>query len=635
MQHISTADLARVVRAYRDALIEHRSALNRLNVYPVPDGDTGTNMALTLEAVQAEVEEASSMASGAGPPGIPAGGGSGLEMKTLAKCLSHGSLMGARGNSGVILSQILRGMASAFVDATQRPAGQPAGTELGPADFAEAFSRSSDSAYAAVSNPVEGTILTVSRAAARGADEAMKTRPPGGLVGLGDRGAQGAGEGGQAGAGAPSLRAVLDAARDAASKALAGTTEQLPALKAAGVVDAGGAGLLLLFDSFLHVVDGRPVLAPPAPAGSKLARAEAGSDASGTGRPQGPSNAVESSGSGPAGRDAAPGSGSEVADVADLRYEVMFFLEAPDEAVPTLRSVWAGCGGSIVIVGGEGLYNCHIHTDDIGAAIEAAIEIGRPRQLRVTDLAEQVEEERWVREAAASGQQHEPPEEAVTCAVVAVCAGEGVKRIFRSLGARQIVAGGQSANPSTAEILEAIDRAAAEQVVVLPNNPNVVPVAEAAADHSPKKVRVVPTAGIPEGFAALLAYDPEADVDTNADNMVSAANRVVAGEVAQASRDAETDAGPAREGDWLGISRRGIKVIAPAPATAADAAVALLDLLVSDAEDHDIVTVIEGEGAHAADTRRIVEWLSENRPGVTAEVHHGGQPLYPYVFSIE
>ena len=187
-----------------------------------------------------------------------------------------------------------------------------------------------------------------------------------------------------------------------------------------------------------------------------------------------------------------------------------------------------------MIVGGDGLYNCHIHTDDVGAAIEAAIEIGRPRQIRVTDLYDQVEEERWVREAAAAGDQQETPPEPVTCAVVAVCAGEGVKRIFRSLGARQIVAGGQSANPSTAEILDAIASAPAEEVIVLPNNPNVIAVAEQAAAHSPKKVRVVPTAGTQEGFAALLAYDPEAHVGTNADNMAAAAAHVVAGEVVQA-----------------------------------------------------------------------------------------------------
>jgi DAK2 domain fusion protein YloV len=564
-QSLSAGDIASVVRVYRDALVTHRAALNRLNVYPVPDGDTGTNMALTLEAVQAEIEAT------AAP----------RDMATLAQCLSHGSLMGARGNSGVILSQVLRGLASAF------------GTEeaLGPPDLVEALSRASDSAYAAVSNPVEGTILTVARAAARGAEEAAH-RDGAGLVD------------------------VLEGAREAAALALDGTTEQLPALRAAGVVDAGGAGLLLLFESFLKVVCGREVQAPPAPAAPAVL---------GAGRP-GMADEVRGY-AGTAGHDG----GAEPA----LRFEVMFFLEAPDESVPAFRSVWESCGGSIVIVGGDGLYNCHIHTDDVGEAIEAATEIGRPRQIRVTDLRDQVEEERWVREAEASGQQLLAPAEPVNCAVVAVCAGEGVKRILRSLGARQLVSGGQSANPSTAEILDAITAVPAEQVVVLPNNVNVVPVAEQAAAHSQKKVRVVPTPGIPEGFAALLAYDPEADVDTNADNMTAAALRVVAGEVAQASRPAVTDAGPVKEGDWLGLSRRGIKVVTPASGGPADAAIALLDILVAPDKDYEIVTIIEGDGSHPADTRRIVEWISEKRPGVTSEVHHGGQPLYPYLFSIE
>ena len=327
---LSAGDVARVVRVYSDALNQHRPALNRLNVYPVPDGDTGTNMALTVAAVRKELDEAQAEA-----------GERELEMEEIAACLSHGSLMGARGNSGVILSQVLRGVANAFRVAGSRPGRDG---ELGPADLADAFSRASDSAYAAVSNPVEGTILTVARAAARGAEDALR----GGASDDEDE--------------SPSLADVLESARSSAARALAGTTEQLPALRAAGVVDAGGAGLLLLFDSFLQVVDGREIEVPPPPAGEKQLGDQLGEHRSGP----------------PA---VATGDGSAGAsDVGDLRYEVMFFLEAPDEAVPAFRSVWEGVGGSIVIVGGDGLYNCHIHTDDVGAAIEAAIEIGRPRQ---------------------------------------------------------------------------------------------------------------------------------------------------------------------------------------------------------------------------------------------------------------
>ncbi|HTV11526.1 MAG TPA: DAK2 domain-containing protein [Acidimicrobiales bacterium] len=593
LETITASDLARVVRVYTAALKEHREALNRLNVYPVPDGDTGTNMGLTLEAVQKELDQA-------GPPDITA----------VAQALSHGSLMGARGNSGVILSQILRGMATSFKEAlpasgASRGPGRsrPSGSGLGGQDLAEALSRASFSAYGAVSNPVEGTILTVARAAAKGAAAALSANVGSSLV------------------------QVLDSARQDAAKALAGTTEQLSALKAAGVVDAGGAGLLLLLDSFLHVADGREIAAPPPPANASTR----GIPAPGTGTAPGTGATPGTGAAADEGRERkVPENG-----VGDLRYEVMFFLDASDEAIPAFRSVWRGYGGSIVIVGGEGLYNCHIHTDDIGGAIEAAIEIGRPWQIRVTDLAEQVEEERWVREAVESGDQQEIPADAVTTAVVAVSIGEGIKRIFRSLGVQQVVAGGQSANPSTKELLDAIAVTSAEQVVVLPNNPNVIAVAEQAASCSTKKVRVVPTAGIPEGFAALLEYDPEADVDTNADNMAAAAARVLSGEIAQASRDAVTDAGAVREGDWLGISREGVKVVVPGTQGPVGAAMALLALLVAESGDHEIVTIIEGEGAHAAETRRIVGWLSEQRPGVTAEVHHGGQPLYPYLFSIE
>ena len=196
--------------------------------------------------------------------------------------------------------------------------------------------------------------------------------------------------------------------------------------------------------------------------------------------------------------------------VSDLRYEVMYFLEAPDESIPAFKDVWAGIGDSIVVVGGDGIWNCHIHTDDIGAAIEAAIDCGRPCKIRVTDLMEQVEEERWVREADADAIVEVPPHasEPVTTAVVAVAAGDGIKRIFYSLGVQGIVAGGQSMNPSTADLLAAVEAVPAEQVVILPNNKNIIPVAEQVDAHTERTVRVVATRGIAEGFAALMGVRP-------------------------------------------------------------------------------------------------------------------------------
>src|SRR5207249_4838785 len=187
----------------------------------------------------------------------------------------------------------------------------------------------------------------------------------------------------------------------------------------------------------------------------------------------------------------------EGGDVSDLRYEVMYFLEAPDDTIPAFKDVWAGIGDSIVVVGGDGLWNCHIHTDDIGSSIEAALDCGRPRNIRVTDLMEQVEEERWVREAPP--EQEQPPDTPVPTAVVAVATGDGVRRIFRSLGVQNIVAGGQSMNPSTAQILEAVEMSPADEVVVLPNNKNIIAVAEQVDGLTTKTVKVVPTKGIAEG----------------------------------------------------------------------------------------------------------------------------------------
>jgi uncharacterized protein len=540
-----------VVLQFRDALRSHQEVVNRLNVYPVPDGDTGTNMALTLESVVAELE------------------GADVDLASTCKAISHGSLMGARGNSGVILSQILRGLATTFArGATEDEA-------VDPATVAAALAAAADGAYGAVMRPVEGTILTVVRACA---DAALE----------------------RAADASCTLVEVLDVACTAGREALDRTPELLPVLKEAGVVDAGGAGLMLLLDAALHVVDGRPVPEPPevAPAAAHLSDAVATVHAEG--------------------------------DVSDLRYEVMYFLEAPDETVPAFKDVWAGIGDSIVVVGGDGIWNCHIHTDDIGAAIEAALDCGRPRKIRVTDLAEEVEEERWVREAASAGPGEPGPRRDVATAVVAVATGEGIRRIFHSLGVQSIVRGGQSMNPSTAQLLEAVESTGATEVVILPNNKNIVPVAEQVDLLTERTVRVVPTRGIAEGFAALLAYDPDAGVEANTTSMASAVEAVVAGEITRAVRDSSCDAGPIAEGDWLGIARDGIKVIDP---TLAGATTGLLDQLLTD--DHEIVTLIEGEGSSVADTRRITEWVSEHRPDVEVEVHNGGQPLYPYLIGIE
>jgi DAK2 domain fusion protein YloV len=544
LEGLAASDLRAAVTGFRDALRDHQARINRLNVYPVPDGDTGTNMALTLESVVVELE------------------GAGDAMADTCRAIAHGSLMGARGNSGVILSQILRGLTAActerdHVDATV---------------LAEGLVAAAEGAYAAVGRPVEGTILTVVRELSEAAKAAAADGAP--------------------------LLAVLEAAQRAGQDALERTPELLPVLKDAGVVDAGGAGLLLLLDATLNVVDGRPV---PAAGEHEPVLATHGAPSAGTG------------------------------GVEELRYEVMYLLEAPDETIPVFKQVWAGIGDSIVVVGGDGLWNCHIHTDDIGAAVEAALDAGRPRNIRVTDLHEQVEEleeEAWVRRAEPEPETPEFPE--VATAVVAVSTGDGVRRIFHSLGVQQVVTGGQSMNPSTAQLLEAVEAAPAPEVVILPNNKNIIAVAEQVGELTQKSVRVLRTRSVTEGFAALLAYDPDAAVGVNADGMQDAADRVVAGEVTQAVRSSVFDGRPIDEGDWMGIDRDGIRVV---DKSLAGATTALLDALVGD--DHEIVTLIEGDGSSVGDTRKVAEWLAEHRPDVEVEVHHGGQPLYPYLIGVE
>ena len=549
LEHLGATDLTRAVVVFGDALGEHQEAINRLNVYPVPDGDTGTNMMLTVRSVNEAVE-----------------GTAGGDMGTICKAIAHGSLMGARGNSGVILSQLLRGMTEVMRehDVVDGPV------------FAAALTRASELSYEAVQRPVEGTILTVVREAAEAARSS-------------------------ADAGTPFVD-VLATTRRAGQTSLDHTPELLPVLKEAGVVDAGAAGFLLLLDGMLNVVDGREVPAPPeAPEGAAGRAAD-------TDRPVTPETGKH---------------------VSELRYEVMYLLEAPDEAMPAFREVWAGIGDSIVVVGGDGMYNCHIHTDEIGAAIEAAVEIGRPCQIRVTDLLDElhaIEEERWVREAELGP---EPEPQPVPCGVVAVATGDGIRRIFHNLRVQQVVTGGQSMNPSTAQLLEAVEAVPAPEVVILPNNKNIIAVAEQVDALTDKTVRVLPTRSITEGFAALLSYDPESPVDVNVASMGELAQAVVHGEITRAVRDSSCDAGPIAEGDWLGISREGIEVVA---GELTDACTGLLDVLI---DGHELVTVIEGEGASAGCTRHVTEWLAEHHPDVEAEIHHGGQPLYPYLFGVE
>lgn len=546
---LSADQIKHVVSTFRDLLVTHREMINALNVYPVPDGDTGTNMSLTLESVAAELD---------GTEGLDA----------VCAAISHGSLMGARGNSGVIMSQILRGLADTL----------RGGRGSEPSDgalWAKAFSVAAQAAYGAVQRPVEGTILTVVREVGEAATATAAT--------------------------GADLIAVIEAGRAQGHDALARTPDMLPVLKDAGVVDAGGQGLLLLLDALLHHLDGRPL-------------------------PEAPTEYVTASTV-----SAAPAANDESKSIADLRYEVMYFLEAPDDSINQFRDRWAEIGDSIVVVGGDGIWNCHIHTDEIGLSIEAGIDVGRPHTIRVTDLLEELEHmETLVDPAAAEGGIVVHSTESTLCGAVAVGVGEGVRSIFESLGAKAMVLGGQSMNPSTELLLEAVDKVASDEVLLLPNNKNIIAVAEQVDAHTHKTVRVVPTRSVTEGFASLIEFDPESTAEANASVMTEAANAVIAGEVTQAVRDAGSDAGPVTVGDYIGIGPDGIRSVAT---DLVGATTQLLDELIDD--DHEIVTLIAGVDAAAEATEAITGWIEENRPEVDVEVHRGGQPLYHYYLGIE
>ena len=543
------------VITFRDTMKRHAAGINLLNVYPVPDGDTGTNMSRTLDAVVTELE------------------GADHALEPTCEAISHGSLMGARGNSGVILSQILRGLVTTLRTATPGSATK----------VAAALKAASVASYEAVLKPIEGTILTVVRETA---DAAQRAASDG-----------------------ATLAAMLHVARAAGRKALANTPEQLPVLKDAGVVDAGGAGFMLLMDAALHVVDGEPLPEP--------------NEASGPSREQLDAVSHRASTSG------------EV-DVSELRYEVMFLLNIDDAKSKEFMQAWGKIGDSIVVVGGDGLYNCHVHTNDIGAAIEAPLELGgKPFKIRVTDLFEEMEEEHAQREAQMSAAAKRPSAvsalPAVECAVVAICSGDGLAELFGQMGVQGVVTGGQTLNPSTAELLDAVEHMNSQQVIILPNNKNIIPVANQVNALTKKEVRVVPTCSMPEALAALVSYDPEADVDANCEAMSDAAKSVATGEVTQAVRDTNTDAGAVKNGDWIGLVR-GDGVVAIG-STMVVAATQLLDQLLSG--NGELLTVITGNLATARATEEIIAYMADKHPGVEVEVHLGGQPLYPFLFGVE
>ena len=537
LETLDSKSLANLMYCFSDALQGHKESLNSLNVYPVPDGDTGSNMAATLSSVVSEINSLEENP----------------ELENIIEAISHGSLMGARGNSGVIISQILRGFVSEIKSASKK--------DIDATLFSKALSAAASAAYEAVGNPVEGTILTVVRETAEATEKAVSEEH--------------------------ALLQVAEIAREAAKRSLDSTPELLPVLARAGVVDAGGSGFLLMLDSLLHIIDDRLMPEPEAvtvSADSLILDTHDEMSNSGT------------------------------------RYEVMYFLEAPDDSMPDFKKAWSEIGDSIVVVGGENIWNCHVHTNNIGAAVEAGISVGKPYDIRVTDLFEGVAENHHDHDIA----------DPVGCSVIAVANGDGIGQIFRSLGATLIVSGGQSMNPSTADLLKAVEATASEHVIILPNNSNIVAVAEQVDSQTSKTVRVVGTHTVTEGFASLLGYDPEATSEKNQTGMFQASQMVESGEITTAVRESKSEIGEIKKGDFLGLQKGKVTVIAE---TIVEAVKNLLNEMIDD--EHEIVTLVAGEDSNEKETDQIVAWVSAEHEELEVEVHEGGQPLYHYYIGIE
>ncbi|MEV0289430.1 DAK2 domain-containing protein [Kribbella sp. NPDC050820] len=533
-----------VLRAWaRTALAElgrARTEIDELNVYPVPDGDTGTNLYLTWEAAC---------------DALPAGE---LTFVEAVQAFGRGALLGARGNSGVITSQLVRAFGLRLAENLPRHPDADGNAVLADprmieaVAFADALRYAADAAYGAVAQPVEGTMLTVARAGASGAMTAAND--------------------------GKSLADVCLAAVASARQALTRTTEQLDVLRRAGVVDAGGAGLVVILGAMESVLTGRHVRV------DVPARVE----------PQ--------------------GEGAESQD--GPAYEVMYLLDAPDDKVGDFRQLLAGLGDSVVVVGGDGLWNVHVHTDDVGAAIEQGIDIGRPHRIRVTHFADQAHH-------------HEP---APGRAVIAVVAGEGLAALFTEAGAHTIM-GGPGRRCSTGELLQAIETSQAPEIVLLPNDKDSIAVAEAAATAARQggiRVAVIPTRAQVQGLAAIAVHDPERSFDDDVVHQSAAAGQTRHGAVTIAVKDAWTMAGMCRTGDALGVVDGDFALITE---DLEDAAIGVVDRLLGGGGE--LLTIVTGRDAQPGLVVAVERHVRRNRKDVDVVVYDGGQDRYPLLIGVE
>ncbi len=539
---INGAVLKEMVVTAATVLEANKQTLNDLNVFPVPDGDTGTNMSLTMQTVLKEVSACTSD-----------------DLATVSKAMSRGALKGARGNSGVILSQILRGFSKQFETVEEASA----------KDMVEAFRLGQETAYKAVMKPKEGTILTVIRTIAE------KTKNDG----------------------KKSLCEVIDNALVIGEDTLKKTPDMLPQLKKAGVVDAGGQGLMTILHAFASVLHGEAIPDEIKPftftnASDSISRATA----------------------------------DEVADMDEIvfAYCTEFFIqqlkpEVTEATVDKLRNKLAQIGDSLVVVGDPELVKVHVHTNNPGQALQYALELGELYKIKIENM---VQQHREIMEKRAQEQKE--------LGVVAIASGEGISNLFKDLGVDFVLAGGQTMNPSTDDIIAAIKKVPAKNVIILPNNSNIILAAEQAQDFTDKKLYVLQTKTIPQGISAMISYDPDGTAEANAEEMKEAFSQVITGSVTYAVRDTEFDGKEIHEGNILGLAEGTITCCGE---NLKETTIELAENLLSKKDG--LVTLYFGENVTEDDANEIANVISEKHPGTDVEVVSGGQPVYYYLISIE
>ena len=543
--------LAKMFLAGAGNIEAKKEYINELNVFPVPDGDTGTNMSLTIMAAAKEVSAIEK-----------------LDMTTLAKAISSGSLRGARGNSGVILSQLFRGFTKAIKEHK----------EIDVTTLAAACVKAKETAYKAVMKPKEGTILTVARGIAEKAEElSWETED---------------------------LEEFIPQVLAHAEEVLQKTPEMLPVLKEAGVVDSGGQGLLEVlkgaYDAFLGKEIDYKAIAPSKGSGVTKISAETNAD---------------------------------IKFGYCTEFIILTEKEFTEDDERGFKTYLESIGDSIVCVADDEIVKVHVHTNDPGLAIQRALTFGQLSRMKIDNMREE-HEEKLIRDAEklaaeeAAKKQEEPRKE---MGFIAVSIGEGMNEIFKELGVDYIIEGGQTMNPSTEDMLAAIDAVHAEHIFILPNNKNIVMAANQARDLTEDKdIIVIPTKTVPQGITAVINFMPDADAKANEETMLEEIKNVKTGQVTYAVRDTKIDEKEIHEGDIMGIGDKGIlSVGTEVEATAKDMLAQLVD------EDSELISIYYGQDVSEEDAEAFSEEVAELYPDADIDMHFGGQPIYYYVLAVE